>query len=353
MKQKWSLEKIDKILKKSFINKKRVIFYKKYAGAITWARRNKKEEKVKKLFDKYCKQSGLREFHPLWTEKQLKFFFKKFTNRSEMFTHPKGISSFLYAKKLNVLKKVSSHFITYEYSTSIGEESTRVFLNKVFKTKFVKIRHPEIINPKTGKFLELDGYCKKMNIAFEYGDHRISFYKKDPSLNLQKDQIKYKRCKELNIKLINVLWKGHINSKTPEKIKEIIFQELVRLEIKIPKNFYKTKFSIVKINKKYKYSKNEILNCVKKCKNRSEFERTYGGMFSCAGHLGILPNILKKFRKKRLKKGFRPNFFWNKETIIEYSKKCKNRTEFYKKYNGAYKKSLALGISDSLVFNKK
>ena len=107
---------------------------------------------------------------------------------------------------------------------------------------------------------------------------------------------------------------------------------------------------IYKINKKFKYSEQEIWKCVMKCKNRNEFERKYGGMFSCAESIGIIKEILIFFREKRLKEGKTPLFFWNKETILDCAKKCENRKEFYTKYLGAYKKSLNIGLSKNLVF---
>ena len=352
-KKMWDLNKIKKIVKNDFKNKKRVYFYRKYPGAISWVRTHKKQVELKSIFDKYCQKSGIRDYKPLWTEKQLISFFKKFKSLSEMKTHPKGISAYCYALKIKKIDKLSSHFLKYNYSTSVGEESTRYFLNKIFKEKFVSIKHPQIINPKTGKKLELDGYCEKLKIAFEFGDHRKPFYGRDSTNNLQKDKIKNKRCKELNIKLIKVVWGDKFDSQYSAKIKNILLKEFIRLKIKVPSYFYKTKFKVIQINKKYKYSKKEIMNCVKKCKNRTDFEKNHGGMLNTAGILGFQQEIIEYFRKKLVKSGLKPVNFWNEKNIKECAKKCKNLTEFYTKYRGAYKKSLKLKISDSLTFKTK
>nr|QBK90545.1 MAG: restriction endonuclease [Pithovirus LCPAC104] len=51
---------------------------------------------------------------------------------------------------------------------SKGEKLSRDIFQKIFSKDFVKIRPDFLKNPKTGRNLELDGYCPELNIAFEY-----------------------------------------------------------------------------------------------------------------------------------------------------------------------------------------
>ena len=75
-------------------------------------------------------------------------------------------------------------------------------------------RHHKIKNPKTNYPLELDCFIPSLNIAFEYqGEQhkkRSRFFHSEKSRDsykdlIYRDRIKKKRCKELGIKLIEVI----------------------------------------------------------------------------------------------------------------------------------------------------
>ena len=51
--------------------------------------------------------------------------------------------------------------------SSTGEVSVINFMDKVFKTQFKKVRPNWLVNPKTNKNLELDGYSQELGIAIE------------------------------------------------------------------------------------------------------------------------------------------------------------------------------------------
>lgn len=53
-------------------------------------------------------------------------------------------------------------------SIGVGERVCRLIFETIFKESFIKIRPDWLKNNLTGKNLELDGYCEKLNIAFEY-----------------------------------------------------------------------------------------------------------------------------------------------------------------------------------------
>ena len=65
---------------------------------------------------------------------------------------------------------------------------------------FDKIKHPQMQSPFSNRFLELDGYCDTLKIAFEHdGDYHLT----DPYLR-QKDLAKNKYCEQLGIVLIRI-----------------------------------------------------------------------------------------------------------------------------------------------------
>ena len=90
-----------------------------------------------------------------------------------------------------------------------GEKLTRYCFEKMFQHDFKKIKPDWILNPKTGRKLELDGYNESLKIAFEHQGihHEIDcptsnkFYKPE---QLIRDEIKRQNCKEQGITLIEV-----------------------------------------------------------------------------------------------------------------------------------------------------
>ena len=98
-----------------------------------------------------------------------------------------------------------------EGSARKGENECRRALEKIFQKKFIKSRIPELLNPVTGTFLELDCYNQELNLGLEYqgGQHyqyNKFFHKNKEAFKNQqyRDYIKKKLCEEHNIKLIVV-----------------------------------------------------------------------------------------------------------------------------------------------------
>lgn len=91
------------------------------------------------------------------------------------------------------------------------ENECRRILTKLYNKAFVSIRPDWLKNPKTGKNLELDCYNEEIKLALEYNgrQHRVYtpfFHKRyeDFLLQVEHDEFKKQRCKELNIDLISV-----------------------------------------------------------------------------------------------------------------------------------------------------
>jgi len=90
--------------------------------------------------------------------------------------------------------------------------------------EFTDERYPRIINPDTGRELELDIFVPDLRLAYEYqgeGTHEAEDVKK-------RDAIKKKRCKELGITLIEVpaVWGA-----TLEYVRDITEQRGIEVEI--------------------------------------------------------------------------------------------------------------------------
>jgi len=95
-------------------------------------------------------------------------------------------------------------------SQGVSERICRATFENIFSEKFPKKRPKWLINPETGRSLELDGYCEKLSIAFEFqGEQHYQenhYFHSHRGLAEQKkfDQLKKELCKKYGIILIVV-----------------------------------------------------------------------------------------------------------------------------------------------------
>jgi|SRR5271156_3529100 hypothetical protein len=125
-----------------------------------------------------------------------------------------GINSFNISKKKKTYGK--------------HENKCRSILEKYFNKPFNKIR-PDFLKQPNGKNLELDMYNQELNIACEYNGVQHEKYSpffhksyQDFIDQQNRDQFKYNKCRELNIKLIVV----------PSSIKYENLESYIKNEIK-------------------------------------------------------------------------------------------------------------------------
>lgn len=143
-----------------------------------------------------------------------------------------------------------------ECKTNHGELITRGIFNILFNENFEK-RRPTWLNG-----LELDGYCEKLNLAFEYdGIQHFQFieyfHKTQENFEkcLMRDKLKNILCKKRGVILIRIpFWIKY------EDIKSYIVEKCQKLKIEIPNNVdidYKRLLNVNKTN-------NDELNRIKK-----------------------------------------------------------------------------------------
>ncbi|WP_241170381.1 hypothetical protein [Serratia marcescens] len=106
--------------------------------------------------------------------------------------------------------------------TNISESRVRTIFEVSFGQKFPNTKPEWNMNPWTNKPLELDGYCKEFNIAFEYdGEHHFEIdpYNTNRKMNgliyqKFKDEQKRKNCRSKGITLINIpcIPNGNLNN---------------------------------------------------------------------------------------------------------------------------------------------
>jgi len=94
--------------------------------------------------------------------------------------------------------------------SGVSENICRHYFETIFHEKFPKIR-PEWLTSSNGRRLELDGYCQKLNLAFEYNgqqhyDDTFKYVFKNRTFKEQQksDDTKRTLCKEYKVTLIEV-----------------------------------------------------------------------------------------------------------------------------------------------------
>jgi len=101
-------------------------------------------------------------------------------------------------------------------STGVSERICREVLERIFNNTFPPSRPKWLVNPKTNKLLQLDGYCHELKIAFEYQGSQhynldTQYIRKQSALNERQelDTIKLEKCGERGIHLLVIPYYVH------------------------------------------------------------------------------------------------------------------------------------------------
>ena len=151
-----------------------------------------------------------------------------------------------------------------------GEEMTREIFENMFGETFPRIRPEWLINKNNKSKLELDGYCEKLKIAFEYSG--IQHYKYTPFFHgsetsfkeqIERDKIKQKICLENNIFLCVVPYTVKFN-----ELQKYIIQKCKEHNYVIPHK----DIEILNIEKKIYKQSNKIYNDIVEIITKNEGE---------------------------------------------------------------------------------
>lgn len=119
-------------------------------------------------------------------------------------------------------------------SQGVKERLCRSFFEQITSYEFPKLRPAWLLNSR-GNQMELDGFCKELNLAFEYNgeyhyDKNNHFQHGDETLERRKndDKLKINLCKENNITLITIPYT--IETK---ELKNFIYNKLIELNLEI------------------------------------------------------------------------------------------------------------------------
>ena len=100
---------------------------------------------------------------------------------------------------------------THPKRESKGEAISRDVLESIYGVPFPRVRPNWLVNPETGRNMELDGYNDDLKIAFEYNG--IQHYKSDHHFNksyehflaqVRRDNLKVDICDSLGVYLITI-----------------------------------------------------------------------------------------------------------------------------------------------------
>lgn len=117
-----------------------------------------------------------------------------------------------------------------------GEKFCLNTMEELFDCKFRKSRPKWLLNPETGKALELDGYNKELEIAFEYNGiqhysfEATPFFKTREQYNkqIERDKFKQRMCRKKGIILLIIPY--NINR---GKLKEYLITEFLKEKKKL------------------------------------------------------------------------------------------------------------------------
>jgi hypothetical protein len=209
------------------------------------------------------------------------------------------------AAKTGFKSLLNSKFPLIEHaSTSLGERATRMFLATIFNTPFKKNNHSFLLNKKTGRMLELDGYSAKLSVAFEYGDHEKLRCRLRPILYrklLARDEFKKSRCKEMGIKLLQISQDSLAFKYPCIHLKEQIRRELVRNRIIIPPKFSTTQPKIIQFKRK-QWTRRNIWTASRNSRNITDLQTRFGSAYQTAIQLGIIDDIRSYLKRKAMVK---------------------------------------------------
>lgn len=133
-------------------------------------------------------------------------------------------------------------------SKSVGENIVREIFQKTFNDEFISVRPDWLKNPDTNYNMELDGFCEKLKLAFEYNGvqhYKQSFFQSEKAFKRQqiRDQYKINITKELGINLIIIKSFKQFNV---NKMKAKIKDELIKANLNVPDHFDNIEIDISK-----------------------------------------------------------------------------------------------------------
>lgn len=144
----------------------------------------------------------------------------------------KEVKSLTPSKRLNNVASI----VKKKKFVSKGEQSCRDILEKRYSKPFPNIKPKWIINPLTGKNLELDCYCSDLKLAIEYSGKQhfqiCAFAPTQKHVDYQryKDRIKVERCKQEKVTLIVVPYtvKGHAKIEEYLQRKLVLYDDMIK-----------------------------------------------------------------------------------------------------------------------------
>ena len=235
-------------------------------------------------------------------------------------------------------------------SAGLGERITRVYFEEIFQRKFPTIR-PDWMKTKKGFRLELDGYCEKLQLAFEYQGSQhyevLSIFITDKEQLKERkrvDRKKVRECKKRGITLLQIPEIGREFELNDFKM--FLKDMFIDNGVSIPMNYDSIKIDVKKAyihNESYYrlkkivedkggklISKNYINNTTNltfKCDKGHKWDATPQAIKSnkwchtCKGGIRYTIEIVRKIAKKRGDKCLSDDYK-NQKSILKF--KCKN-----------------------------
>lgn len=212
-------------------------------------------------------------------------------------------------------------------NTSTGEESLRDFFEQLFGSPFPKAMPATLVNPLTGRTLELDGYNEQLKIAFEHN----GWSHDKIAIVIEKDKIKSKWCSDNGVRLITVPDLTNHFRMSERKLKQYLIDAFKKASIEVPKTIFTAELRtrLGKSVSSYHVYK-EALDAVSKVQTRSEFQRRFGRLYRWLVKHNLVEAVLKPIASLRTpveRRGIKHKI-WSDEELIEMAAGFKTISSF-------------------------
>lgn len=280
----------------------------KYQTREEFSRKNNNAYNVglkRKILDKIC--AHMERQHYKYDEKLKKWLIKevkKCKTKVNFCIEHRSIYENIMARKPEwhyILDGLEKFYYT---NCSLGEESIRNYLNLILECNLEKTKPDWLINPKTGRKLELDGYDDNLKIAFEYNSNYYHDNKKDT------DKIKRKICKKNGIALMVFPdIKNELKFDTLLEMEKAIKKIVNKSGLQIKNNDLRFAWSPIFYNKKWSVEKlREVASKYVRLKDFMEKEQ---GAYQAIRSRKMCDKLLSHLQKGHLKKNYSDEYLWD------------------------------------------
>jgi len=335
----------------------------------------------KKLIDELFKNhinkgySKNKSVNGYWTKEILQIESNKYKTISEF--RKNNNKAYVSAQKNGLINEIFKNHINNGYSNKWDDNIYIIYVYELIEfnksyiglTKNINRRDKEHLFRENGKLIN---FCREMNVPLP--KYKILQDNLNPLDAKRQEQFWVDYYKNNNWELLNIAKPGSLGGSYIKWNKKTLQKEVNKyntrselntnnpsaynasLKKKIIDELFKNHINQGRSNKQkeFKYwTKERLQEEVNKCKTRNEFREKSHNAYYAANNLKIINELFKDLPNKGRTNKQKISGYWTKETLQEEVNKYKIRSEFKKNNGSAYNASKRLDILNELFENHK